>query len=94
VIPFILDFVHGVFVSQCRVPKSCFALILAQAAFLVLGHRYEFLADDDPAVTLMCELFDVFSTGDPGMTAPMTDLHVIAVSLHALESTHGRVHVF
>jgi serine/threonine protein kinase len=70
--PLVLEIVHVVFVSNCSTPKSCFGRILMRADFLeLLAGRYAVLDADDPSLTLLCAIFEIFATGDAPVKACM-----------------------
>jgi hypothetical protein len=60
----VLRIVEAVFAFNGSTPASCFARILAQGEFLaLLCRRYPLLESDDPDLTRLCRILEVFSQG-------------------------------
>jgi hypothetical protein len=78
--PLILEVMHTIFASRLSTPKSCFARILARAGFLeMLSRRYVVVAPTDPVLTLICSLFEMFSTGEATVKWPLANPEFIGL---------------
>jgi hypothetical protein len=64
--PLVIDIIYSVFKFKSTTPKSCFARMLAQAEFIdLLAKRFLLIDKDDPCMSHLCLVIEIFSQADP-----------------------------